>query len=49
MNHLTKQRTGRIKKLIARCETPMPKLNQEVQELEEKVNAHLQKMRFVWK
>lgn len=49
MERVSQQLTGRIKELITRYETPMPKLNQEVRELEEKVNAHLQKMGFVWK
>jgi type I restriction enzyme M protein len=49
MERVSQQLTGRIKELIARYETPMPVLLQEVRELEEKVNAHLQKMGFVWK
>lgn len=48
MERVSQQLTGRIKELIARYETPMPKLNKEVQALEEKVNAHLLKMGFLW-
>jgi len=40
--------SGRIKELIERYETPLPELNKQVKSLEEKVNAHLQKMGFVW-
>ncbi len=48
MERVSQQLTGRIKELIARYETPLPKLKEELRDLEEKVNAHLQKMGFAW-
>jgi type I restriction enzyme M protein len=41
--------TQRIKELAERYELPLPKMNDEVAELERKVNVHLEKMGFVWK
>jgi len=35
--------------LAERYETPLPEIDQEVKDLESKVNAHLEKMGFVWK
>ena len=40
--------TRRIKQLAERYELPLPKLNEEVLELEKKVTAHLTKMGLVW-
>ena len=48
MERVSQQLTGRIKELIERYETPLPVLNKQVELLEEKVNAHLTKMGFVW-
>ena len=48
MERVSQQLTGRIKELIERYETPLPELNKQVKLLEEKVNAHLIKMGFVW-
>lgn len=48
MDRINQQLTGRIKELIERYDTPLPKLDKEVKSLEEKVNAHLKKMGFVW-
>ncbi|HPT73025.1 MAG TPA: type I restriction-modification system subunit M [Candidatus Cloacimonadota bacterium] len=41
--------TTRIKELAERYESPLPSIDAEVIEMESKVNAHLQKMGFVWK
>jgi type I restriction enzyme M protein len=49
MERISQRLTQRIKELAERYETPMPKQTSEVAELETKVNAHLQKMGFVWK
>ena len=39
----------RVKELAERYEMPMPAQLQTVDELTEKVNAHLKKMGFTWK
>ena len=48
IDHISQRLTNRIKKLAERYETPLPKINQEVEDLESKVNTHLKKMGFVW-
>jgi type I restriction enzyme M protein len=48
MQRISQRLTQRIKELIDRYETPMPLQLNEVKSLEEKVNAHLSKMGFVW-
>lgn len=48
MERISQRLTGRIKELIERYETPLPALERELAEMEEKVNAHLRKMGFVW-
>jgi len=48
MESISQRLTQRIKELAERYETPLPKQNSEVAKLEERVNAHLQKMGFVW-
>lgn len=48
MQHISQRLTQRIKELADRYETPLPKQSTEVSELEERVNAHLQKMGFAW-
>ena len=48
MERISQRLTQRIKELAERYETPLPKQTTDVAELEEKVNAHLQKMGFVW-
>jgi type I restriction enzyme M protein len=48
MQRISQRLTQRIKELADRYETPMPLQLDEVKELEEKVNAHLAKMGFVW-
>lgn len=41
--------SSRIKELVERYELPMPSIDKEFSELEDKVSAHLEKMGFVWK
>jgi len=41
--------TVRIKELVERYKTPLPDIDQAVKDLENKVNAHLEKMGFIWK
>jgi len=48
MNRISQQLAGRIKELVDRYEMPLPDIDKQVKELEEKVNAHLTKMGFVW-
>jgi len=49
MDNISHRLTQRIKELAERYETPLPKQTSDVADLEAKVNAHLQKMGFVWK
>jgi hypothetical protein len=37
-----------IKELAERYETPLPEMEKAVEELEEKVNAHLERMGVAW-
>lgn len=48
MDRISQRLTQRIKELAERYQTSLPLLNNEVEELEKKVNAHLQKMGFKW-
>ncbi|SDA93056.1 type I restriction enzyme M protein [Algoriphagus alkaliphilus] len=48
MERISQRLTQRIKELAERYETPLPKQTTDVAKLEEKVNAHLEKMGFVW-
>ncbi len=48
MDRISQQLTGRVKELIERYNTPLPSLDKEVKSFEDKVNAHLKKMGFVW-
>jgi type I restriction enzyme M protein len=48
MGRISQRLTGRVKELIERYDTPLPVIEQQVKELEDKVNVHLQKMGFVW-
>lgn len=48
MERISQRLTGRIKELMERYETPLPAIDKELTELENKVNAHLQKMGFIW-
>jgi len=49
MDRVSQSLTQRVKELAERYETPMPQLTTRVDELEEKVNQHLEKMGFSWK
>jgi type I restriction enzyme M protein len=48
MERISQRLTQRLQELLERYETPMPELDKQVKELEEKVNAHLAKMGFSW-
>lgn len=48
MERISQRLTQRLKELLDRYETPMPELDKQMKELEEKVSAHLAKMGFVW-
>jgi type I restriction enzyme M protein len=41
--------TRRVNELFERYETPLPQMNERVDDLEAKVNRHLEKMGFTWK
>ncbi len=49
MDRVSQSLTQRVKELSERYETPMPQLTARVDELEAKVNQHLEKMGFSWK
>jgi type I restriction enzyme M protein len=49
MQRISQRLTGRIKELAERYESPMPALTNEVNQWEQKVNAHLAKMGLIWK
>ena len=48
MNRISQQLAASIKELVDRYEIPLPAIDKQVKELEEKVNAHLAKMGFTW-
>jgi type I restriction enzyme M protein len=48
MDRISQRLTQRIKELAERYETPLPVQTNEMKGLETKVNAHLEKMGFVW-
>lgn len=48
MDRISQRLAQRIKELAERYETPLPQQNQQVKELEQTVNAHLEKMGFAW-
>jgi type I restriction enzyme M protein len=48
MSRISQRLTQRVKELAERYESPLPQIDLEVKLLEEKVNAHLQKMGLVW-
>jgi len=48
IDHISQHLTNRIKELAERYEKPLPMIDDDVQNLEAKVNAHLQKMGFKW-
>ena len=49
MERVSQSLTGRVKELSERYETPLPQMSERVNELEEKVNRHLERMGFAWK
>ena len=49
MDRISQSLSQRVRQLAERYETPLPKQTQTVQELEQQVNAHLQRMGFAWK
>ncbi len=49
MDRISQALTARVKQLAERYETPMPQLAKQADELEAKVNRHLEKMGFAWK
>ena len=48
MDRISQRLTDRVKELAERYETPVPQISRRVEELEAKVNAHLQKMGYTW-
>jgi type I restriction enzyme M protein len=46
MERISQRLTGRIKELMERYETPLPVLDKELAEMEEKVKKHLEKMGY---
>lgn len=48
MDNISHHLTRRIKELAERYQTPLPRINHEVDELTAKVEEHLKKMGFVW-
>jgi len=48
MERISQRLTRRIKELAERYDLPMPAMNAQVDELEIKVNGHLEKMGFAW-
>ena len=48
MDRISQALTARVKQLAERYEAPMPQLAKQADELEAKVNRHLQKMGFAW-
>src|SRR6266487_119484 len=48
LNRISQALAGRIKELAERYATPLPRLSEEVEVLSGKMDAHLQKMGFVW-
>jgi len=48
LDHLSQRLTGRINELADRYETPLPELEDEVEALGAKVDAHLKRMGFSW-
>ncbi|MCM4171846.1 type I restriction-modification system subunit M [Arenibacter sp. TNZ] len=48
IDHISQRLTNRVKELAERYAKPLPLIDAEVENLESKVNAHLEKMGFVW-
>ena len=49
IDQISQALTGRIKELAERYETPLPDIDSDVKNLENKVNEHLERMGFGWK
>jgi len=49
MDRINQALSQRVKELVERYETPLPRMINRVTELETKVHRHLEKMGFVWK
>ena len=49
MDRVSQQLTQRVKELAERYETPLPQMVKRVDDLEAKVNRHLERMGFAWK
>ncbi len=49
IDHISQRLTNRVNELAERYANPLPVIDKEVEDLESKVNAHLEKMGFVWK
>jgi type I restriction enzyme M protein len=49
MDRVSQNLTQRVKELSERYETPLPQMAERVNELEAKVNKHLEKMGFSWR
>ena len=48
MDSISQALTQRVKELAERYESPLPKLTEDIVNISEKVEAHLQKMGFTW-
>lgn len=48
MDNISQSLTQRLKELMERYESPLPSINSELAELENKVNKHLENMGLVW-
>jgi type I restriction enzyme M protein len=48
MDRISQRLTVRINELMERYDMPFPQIDKELSDLEAKVNAHLQKMGYVW-
>ena len=49
MDRISQALTQRVKELAERYETPLPQATSRVDELEQKVNRHLERMGFAWR
>jgi len=49
IDQISQSLTNRINELAERYESPLPFIDKKVEELENKVNSHLEKLGFVWK
>ena len=48
MDRVSRSLTARVKELAERYETPLPQQSKTVANLEQKVDAHLERMGFTW-